>query len=143
MSGLQELAAIIGITEAAFRSISSLYSFVKDLQNAPREIQTLRDETSSLNQSLLTLLKAVSRADIDVQTIAGDIGLPNAIHRCGKACVQLQSQLHAWTQSGPDALLARLQFRRHKKDIQSVVTEINAAKQTAILTVVITQLYVQ
>lgn len=142
MSGLQEIAAIIGITEAAFRSISSLYNFVKDLQNAPREIQILREETACLNQSLFTLLKAYSSADIDIQAIASDIGLPNAIHRCGKACAELQRKLHVWTQSVLDTWLAKLQFRRHKKDIRSVVAEIDAAKQTTILTVVITQLYV-
>lgn len=78
MSGLQELAAIVGITEATFRSISFLYNFLKGLQHAPREIETLRDEAASLNQTLYTLLKAVAVADIDILTRARDIGLPKA-----------------------------------------------------------------
>jgi len=92
---------------------------------------------------LFTLLKAVEAASIDVQTLACDIGLPNAVNRCGKACAHLRTSLDHWTRSDPHSWVGKFQFRRHKKEIQSVAAEISIARQTTILTVVVTQLSIQ
>lgn len=140
MSGLQELAAIIGIAETAFRSISSLYCFLKDLEHAPKEIESLLSEAYALNGTLSALLEALASADICTRSVALRIGLPRAIERCGQACKQLETRLSRWIQVKDYSWVARVQIRRHKKEIESVVADINVAKQTTILTVVVTQL---
>ena len=140
MSGLQELAAIIGLAETAFRSISSLYSFLKDLEHAPKEIESLLSETLALNGTLSALLDALAGADSCIGSVAQRIGLPRAIDRCAEACNQLQVRLSRWTRAKDYSWVARVHFRRHKKAIEGVVADINVAKQTTILTVVVTQL---
>ena len=139
MSGLQEIAAILGIAETGFRAISRLYEFVMDLQHAPLEIENIRLETSML-QRTLSVLSSLAEEDVDVHRFARRIGLPCAVDRCGHACDRLYMDLTRWTQRGKHSWVARVQFRLHKKAIEGVMNDINVAKQTTILTVVVTQL---
>ncbi len=138
MSGIQEIAAIIGLTEVAFRSISSLYDFIEDLRHATVELERIKAETSSLIETLLILSSRVD-ADTELQALSRQVGLAKAVYRCDQACDKLLRELSRWA-SG--STLARVQFRVHKRSVDSVISEIAATKQTTILTLGITQLYV-
>ena len=138
MTGLQEIAAIVGLTEVAFRSIYSLYDFIEDLRHAPVELERIKAETSSLIETLLILSSHVD-ADTELQALSRQVGFAKAASRCDQACDKLLKELSRWA-SG--TTLARVQFRVHKKSVDSVISEIVATKRTTILTLGITQLYV-
>ena len=142
MSGLQEVAAIVGIAEVSFRSILSLYEFVRELKHVPKEIERLRSEMSILTRSL-SALSSFLVADSDAQSICQKIGLQEAIARCSEACRSLQEDLERWILPGGRTLRTKIQFRLHRKAIDAVLAQISFAKQTTILSVVVTQLSVQ
>ena len=139
MSGLQEIAAIVGIAELSIRSISSLYEFVSSLKHVPKELRRLQSEISTLVQSF-SALDYLDSADSETKAIVQRVGLPAAIASCGGACQALQQDLLKWTKAGQQSLTSRIQVRLHKKAIESLLAHIDFAKQTTILCVVITQL---
>jgi hypothetical protein len=139
MSGLQEVSALIGVAEVAFRSISSLYGFVKDLKNVPVEFEGLQQETAILQQCL-SELRLLDGADEETRQTLKRIGLPQAVTHCGSACARLEKDLCKWTSYPTTSLRFKIHFKWKKKEIEGTITKIGLAKQTAILTVVITQL---
>jgi len=142
MSGLQDVAAIIGIAEASFRSISSLYDFLKSLKDIPKEVSFLEQETRVL-QKCLAGLDILKTADEQTRATVKHIGLPQAVENCALACSDLQKSLGKWAGSPTLNLRSKIQYRWHRKAIESVRTAIEAAKQTAILSIQITQLSIQ
>ena len=139
MSGLQEIAAVIGIADAAFRSICSLYDYARDLKNAPKEIKTILNETSTL-RLCLEELRILNSADEEVQATVRRIGLRRAVVDCGDACAEIHIYLEKWVGAKTETLKARIHYRRHKKAIESAIDEIVIAKQTTILALLIVQL---
>ena len=139
MSGFQEIAAIIGIAELSFRSISSLYDFVSGLKYVPKELERIQSETSILVQSL-SALEFLSSADSDTHAIVERVGLPRAVANCGDACQTLHNALAKWNKPGQRSVASKVQYRLHRKTIDAVLAQISFAKQTTILCVVITQL---
>lgn len=139
MAGLQELAAVVGIAEVGCRSISMLYAFLKDLREVPREVENIRIETSTLDQILSTLSRLASTNN-DVLSFMDRVGLVQAVNRCGVACDRLRGCLPDPGQYESRRWLSRIQFRMHKKTLDATAAEISVAKQTAILSIVVTQL---
>lgn len=139
MSGLQEVAAIIGIAELSLRSISALYDLVGELKTVPQEIARIQNESSTLTQSLLALEHIIADNG-EAKAIVQRIGLPTAIRNCGEACERLRDDIVRWTSSGGHSVRSKLQFRLHKKTIHNTLAQISFAKQTTILCVTITQL---
>jgi hypothetical protein len=139
MSGLQEIAAVIGLTEVACRAISSLYDFIKDLQNAPLEIERIKAETATLDRTL-RYLSSLDTAHLELGDISQRTGLALAVNRCGDACDRLLRDLYRWTSNSKYTTLSRVQFRLHKSEIANVNSEISAAKQTTILALGVAQL---
>ncbi|KAH8676433.1 hypothetical protein BGZ60DRAFT_562108 [Tricladium varicosporioides] len=142
MAGLQEVAAIIGVAEVAFRSISSLYDFFRNLKHVPKEIEAISRETRALQQCLSDL-GFLLHADKETHAAVRRTGLPQAITNCGEACTKLRGLLYKWTATSKYNLLARIQFQWDRRLIDNVISEIGNAKQTAILSVVITQMSTQ
>ncbi|KAK5170527.1 uncharacterized protein LTR77_005115 [Saxophila tyrrhenica] len=142
MSGLQEIAAIVGIADAGFRSISALYDFLSSLRTAPAEIATLRNHISTL-QRTLSVLSSVKGSNVRTQDLTRQVGLPHAIDSCGQACDKLRKDLERWTKSGSSNWKAQIQFRWHRKLVEAALAEIGHAKETTLLAVVVTQLCLQ
>lgn len=140
MTGIQEVAAILGMAEVGLRSISCLYNLVKGLQNVPVEIETIRVEILTLDRTL-SMLASLTRTNDDLLQCADRVGLPDAVNRCGRACDRLRMELDSCAHYGKHSMFTRLQFRVHRKSIECVLADINIAKQTTTLTVVVTQLY--
>lgn len=139
MSGLQEIAAIIGVAEVSFRSICSLYEFFKDLKNVPKEIEAIRGETFALQQCL-SELRYLQDVDEKIHAAVRRTGLSQAVTNCGEACAKLYELLYKWAATSKYNLLDRIQFRWDRKVINNVITQISNVKQTAILSVVVTQM---
>lgn len=139
MAGLQELAAVIGIAEVAFRAISSLYDFVKDLQDVPLEIERIKAETSTLDQTL-RYLSSLDATHIELCEISERTGLARAVNRCGAACDRLLRDLYRWTTNSRRNTISKIQFRLHRRAFQQVISEIDAAKQTTILALGVAQM---
>ena len=130
MSGLQELAAIIG-TEFALRSISKLYAFVAELRIAPAEIERIQTETFILDQTL-RYLSSLDRAHLELRELSQSTDLALAVNRCGSSCDRLLYDLYRWTTTTRNTSLLRLRFRLHRRAINKVLVEIGTAKQTTI-----------
>jgi hypothetical protein len=139
MSGLESVAAIIGITDAAFRSISLLYESFEDLKTAPREVQSLKRELGTL-QHCLTQLKHLSTRDEKALSVIKGFGLQEVLELCAQACEPLRAITRNWSTSVVQEWRLRFQFVLNKKEIQRARDNVNSAKQTTILAVVITQL---
>lgn len=139
MSGLQEIAAILGIAESTFRSISKLYAFLAELKHVPFEIERLREETETLKRTLLSL-SFLQFADEDTRRLVQRIGLPATVGRCNVSCDKLYQYFHGPVSTDRFSWRFRFQFLRHKKAVEGVLAEIYVAKQTTILTIVVTQL---
>jgi hypothetical protein len=118
MSGLETVAAVIGISDAALRAISLFYETIDDLKKAPRDIQVLKNEIGGLQECLLR----------------------DIVDNCAGACETLQTAIQKWSGPGVNDLWSRFQFVLNKKDIEKVRDITSNAKQTTILAVVITQL---
>ena len=136
---LQELAAVIGITEVALRSVSALYEFLKDLQDAPLEIERIKAEASTLERTL-QYLSSLDAAYIELRDLSQRTGLAVAVNRCGDACHRLLQDLYRWTPNSKHTTISRIQFRLHKRTIENVKAEISATKQTTILALGVAQM---
>ena len=139
MSGLESVAAIIGITDTAFRSIFLLYECFEDLKTVPREVQSLKRELGSL-QHCLTQLKYLSTKDEKALSVIKGFGLQETLENCAEACEPLRAITEKWSTSVTQEWRLRLQFVVNKKEIQRARDNVSSAKQTTILAVVITQL---
>lgn len=139
MSGIEGIGAIIGVADVACRSIFGLYNFVRTLKDAPLEVQGILRETSAL-QLCLTELRVLETAGEETHAAIRRVGLSQVVNSCGEACGRLHNDLIKWKIHSSQTWNAKLQFRRHKKSIDSTLAEIGEAKQTAILTVLVTQL---
>ena len=139
MSGLQEIAAIVGIGESAFRSISALYNFLRSLHHAPADIANLQVQIAILEE-ILTALSAIEGLDGRTEELFEQIGLPQALYSCGQACNRLHNDLNKWTKSGKETWTTKIQFRWHRKSVDTTLAEIRSAKETTLLAVVVTQL---
>jgi hypothetical protein len=139
MSGFETIAAIIGVADVSFRCISSLYNAISDLQDVPKEIESLKNETAAL-QECLSQLAFLEKADDETRAIIQKFGLPTAVTNCGQACGQLLNHISNWISSPKQSISAKIRFLTNKKKIRSVLDDINTAKQTTILTVVVTSL---
>ncbi|KAH9873165.1 hypothetical protein J1614_005563 [Plenodomus biglobosus] len=142
MSGLETIAALIGIADVSFRSISALYTAVQDIRSAPKEIESLAAELKVLRHCLLQL-RFLEKADSKTRAATRDFGLPTAIKLCGVACDKLHRNLPDCKSNRSPNLRSRVRFYFSKTEIRNVLENINCAKQTTILTVVTTQLFLQ
>lgn len=128
MSGLEIAAAVVGITDVAIRSILATYDFCRDIKDAPEAIAQLRSELGAVVQAL-SGLETLENASQDVQDAVTRVGLREAVTQCGDACSKLKKDLAKWTKSG-DGLVARLQFRRHREQVQVCQAQTEKAKTT-------------
>lgn len=141
MSGLQEIAAIIGVAEVSIRGISRLHKLLKDLKNAPKEIETLREETSGLYQTLSALQGLIEKSNVDdIGPLAQELRLISSLNRCGQACTKLQSSLPPINATEARTLLGRVKSFRRKKSIENVVDEIQRTQKIVLLTISVTNL---
>ncbi|KAI7371360.1 hypothetical protein KC354_g625 [Hortaea werneckii] len=138
MSGLEVAAAVVGITEVAIRSILISYDFLKDIQEAPEAVARLRQETTTVVQSLQSL-KFLDSADGKVQELVKQVGLAEAVNQCGASCDGLNKNLAKWTSSG-DGLVSKLQIVRHKSQVEKCCQQIRTAKGTVVLAVSVASL---
>lgn len=139
MAGLQEAAAIFGIVDATFRSVSSLYEFLQDLKEVPQQIERLRKEVTTL-KNVLAVLEYLQRADPGTQEIAARFDTPAALSNCAHVCDILHSDFRRWSRSGQQSFRTKIQIRWHKKGIEAQVSHIAVAKQTALLSIAALQL---
>jgi hypothetical protein len=141
MAGLQEAAAVVGILELSFRSICTLYDFLKELKEVPQQIERLLSEVTAL-KNILAALEYLQRADLRTQAIIARFDTPAALGNCAHSCAILQSDIRKWTRSGHHSLRAKVQVRWHKKSIEARVSHIAETKQTTLLSIAALQLYV-
>jgi hypothetical protein len=81
MSGLEQIAAIVGLTDFGLRSVSLVYNAIKDLKNVPEEIEDIRVEIEILQQCLIQF--QIQTADSDhVATVVERFGLPTVLRHC-------------------------------------------------------------
>jgi hypothetical protein len=139
MSGLETVAAVIGISDAALRAISLFYETIDDLKKAPRDIQVLKSEIGGLQECLLQL-KRLSTQDEKALSTIKNFGLRDIVDNCAGACETLRTAIQKWSGPGVNDLWSRFQFVLNKKDIEKARDITSNAKQTTILAVVITQL---
>ena len=140
MPGLEVVAAVVGITDVAIRSILISYDFLKDIQEAPEAVARLRQETTAVVQSLQSL-KFLDSADGKVQELVKQVGLAEAVNQCGVSCDGLNKNLAKWTSSGDD-LVIKLQMVRHKGQVEKCRQQIRTAKGTVVLAVSVASLWV-
>jgi hypothetical protein len=137
MSGFGEIAAATGVADVAIRSIISLYDYVQDLKDVPKEVDRIKNESLTVMQCLQSLQRLLStnpKASSEMEKIGVDI----VVNQCGEACGKLENDLHKWTKSGKEALWSRVQVRRHKAKIERVTAQISVCKSTLTLAIGIT-----
>ncbi|KAI7286343.1 hypothetical protein KC345_g1282 [Hortaea werneckii] len=138
MSGLEVAAAVVGITDVAIRSVLKSYDLLKDIQEAPKTVARLREETTAVEQSLQSL-KFLNSADRKVQELVKQVGLAEAVNQCGASCDGLNKNLAKWTSSG-EGLVSKLQMVRHKAQVEKCCQQIRTAKGTVVLAVSVASL---
>jgi hypothetical protein len=139
MSGLEQIAAIVGLTEFGFRSIFSLYNAIKDLRNVPEEIESIQVEIGVLRQCLIEF--QIQTADNEhIAAAVKRFGFPRALEHCEQACAKLGANLHLWTVPNDRSWRKRIGYFVHKKETGEVLTTIRTAKETIILTIAGSQL---
>jgi Na+/phosphate symporter len=134
-----EVSAVLGIADISFRGISALYDFVKDLRNVPKEVERIKREICAL-QKCLTQLSSLRLLDSESRAALHQVGLPEAVERCGKSCSELLALVQKRMTPGKSRVLAQLQYHFKKKDIESLLADLEVTKQTTVLTVVTTTL---
>ncbi|KAK5728136.1 hypothetical protein LTR17_012144 [Elasticomyces elasticus] len=140
MSGLEVVAAVVGITDVAVRSISTTYNTVKAVQDAPTAIAKLSRETEAVVR-ILPGLKVLESASGHVQQLVKNVGLAEAVNECGRSCESLNGDLEKWTKSG-DRLVTKLRFVSHKARVERCCADVHTAKGTVVLAVSIASLAV-
>ena len=140
MAALQEVGAVFGLAELAFRSISSLYEFLSSLKNCPKEVEKIRKEIETLFSSLIALKALITASPETLGTVLSRSGLEDAINDCGEACVKTHEALADWTKAGSEAIASRLRIRWHRESILGLISDISRTKQTTILAISVAQL---
>ncbi|KAF1955324.1 hypothetical protein CC80DRAFT_493226 [Byssothecium circinans] len=139
MSGA-EVAAYIGLLDISARGISSISKAASDWKHAPRTIEALAKETSTLQRNLSELAK-LQRANGETRAIAERIGLSGAVAACEDHCARLETHFSRWKSSTSKyRIKARFHYISHRSELASLLTEIQTAKQTTILSVLVAQL---
>lgn len=138
MPGLEVVAAVVGITDVAIRSILISYDFLKDIQEAPEAVARLRQETIAVVQSLQGL-ESLKSTNGQVQELVKQVGLAEAVNQCGASCDGLNKNFAKWTSSG-DGLVSKLQIVRHKTQVEKCCQQIRTAKGTVVLAVSVASL---
>ncbi|KAF4968890.1 hypothetical protein FSARC_3789 [Fusarium sarcochroum] len=141
MSGPQDIAAILGLIELGFRSISTLYQFIQELRHIPTRIEQVKVEIRDL-LTCLDELYFIQAAEGNSGHIIERSGLGNAIDACGKACNELHALLSTWDPL-QSRFSAKLRYFLDKEAFDYLVEDIASRKQTTILAVVVTQLSMQ
>ncbi|KAK4892387.1 hypothetical protein LTR27_009043 [Elasticomyces elasticus] len=138
MSGLEVIAAVVGISDVAIRSIFATYDFLKDVHEAPGAIKQVRVEAAAVINALpgLDFLK---NSNAEVQDLVKRVSLAEAVDQCGASCAGLNKDLEKWTKSG-DGLVGKLKFVRHKAQVEKCCTQLHRAKGTITLAVSIASL---
>lgn len=117
MSGLESVAAIIGITDAAFRRISLLYKTFEDWKTVPREVQNLKRELSGLHHRLPQLRELNTTDEKTLSAIKG-FELQEVLEWCTEACEPLRVVTQTSPASTSQDWRVRLQIILDKKDTQ-------------------------
>jgi hypothetical protein len=139
MSGLETVAAVIGITDVAIKGIAGLCDFISDLRDAPQRVQTIQQQVSALTQSLQGL-QFLNDASEDVKKEVKTIGLPTSVNECGAACHALRQDLERWTKSGADKLSSRVDVLWHRKKIDHYLARIRTTTGTIIVAISVANL---
>ncbi|KAK3628664.1 hypothetical protein LTR56_018479 [Elasticomyces elasticus] len=133
MSGLEVIAAVLGITDVALRSISTTYNTVKAVKDAPTTIAKLSRETGAVIH-ILPGLEGLQDASGETQEMVRRVGVAEAVNECGKSCASLNEDLVKWTKSG-DSLVAKLRFVSRKAQVERCCADMHTAKGTVVLAV--------
>ncbi|KAF2258887.1 hypothetical protein CC78DRAFT_621460 [Lojkania enalia] len=139
MSGA-EVAAYIGLLDVSVRGISSINKAASDWKHAPRTIEALAKETLTLQRNLSELAK-LQRVNGETRAIAERIGLSRAVAACEDHCASLDKHFSQWKLSTSKyRIKARIHYISHRNELASLLAEIQSAKQTTILSVLVAQL---
>jgi len=134
-------AASIGVADVSVRSISACYQAVVEWKNAPKRIESITRELELLKSSITNLAALQKTGESNARSIGERIGIPQAVGICNDRCAQLEPYLSKWaTSPSKHRIRARLDYLLHRNDIESVLAEVQTAKITIILTVLITNL---
>ncbi|QDS75136.1 hypothetical protein FKW77_007700 [Venturia effusa] len=123
MAGLAEASAIIGITDVGLKGVNFLYTYIKDLKNAPEIVRALRGELELLQRNLHGL-QSVKVANDEIQNDVRETGLVESLQKCNQSCEQLQKDFDVWTKRGLDSFRSKVQIRRNKTKIEGTVASI-------------------
>jgi hypothetical protein len=99
----------------------------------------LKGEISGL-QNCLPQLKNLSTKDEKALSVIKSFGLQDIVEACAEACETLRAIIKKRANSVPHDWWLKLQFVLNAKEIQRARDNVNTAKQTTILAVVVTQL---
>jgi hypothetical protein len=139
MSGA-EVAAYLGLVDVSIRGISSIHKAASDWKHAPKTIQGLAKESSTLQQTLSELAN-LQKVDGETVEIAERIGLTKAVTACEDHCTTLEEYISRWTSSTSKyRIKARLHYIFHRSELMGLLADIQTAKQTTILSVLVAQL---
>jgi hypothetical protein len=142
MACLADASAIIGITDVGLKGINFLYTYIKDLQNVPETVQTLREELELLCLNL-NGLESLNEADDATQKEIRETGLFEALNKCDQSCQQLNKDFDTWTKRGLDSFRSKVQVRRNKTRIDGTVARIRNTQRILHCAVSILTLYVE
>ncbi|KAK4893349.1 hypothetical protein LTR27_008245 [Elasticomyces elasticus] len=106
MSGVGEIASVIGLTDVGVKGIHGLHNLIRDLRNVPDELRQLHGETASL-QAKLAQLDFLKGEDDNVSAEVAAVGIDAAIEACGMACENFRKQIQGWVRSEPPTLRER------------------------------------
>ncbi|KAK5679488.1 hypothetical protein LTS10_008306 [Elasticomyces elasticus] len=74
MSGVGEIASVIGLTDIGVKGIRGLHNLIRDLRNVPEDLQRLHEETASL-QDRLAQLEFLKEKDQVVSAEVAAVGI--------------------------------------------------------------------
>lgn len=135
MTGLESVAAALGIVDVGLRSVSLLYDSIKELRSAPKVIAGLKKEIEALGKCLTGLEELLKPADDSINALVQRFGLPEAVKSCADACNILHEYISKRATTQDLSIRARLHFLVRRKDIMEAVGDISTAKGTTTLTV--------
>ncbi|KAK5692083.1 hypothetical protein LTR97_011256 [Elasticomyces elasticus] len=117
MSGVGEIASIVGLTDVALKGVHGLYNLIRDLRNVPEELQGLYDETASL-QDKIARLEFLKGKDQAVSAEVAAVGIDAAIEKCETACEDFRKRIQGWVKSESPTLRERVRVLMHKSEIK-------------------------
>lgn len=140
MTGLESLAAVLGIADVGLRSVSLLYDFIQELRSIPKVIARLKKEIKALGKCLVGLEELLKPAHDSINAIVQRFGLPEAVKSCADACSILHHYISKGGATQKLSIRARLHLLIRRKDIMGACDNVSTAKETATLTVTMTTL---